>query len=262
MTCKEMQYLLNAYSDGELDLISSLDIEQHLPDCIACNRLYQNQQTLKAALKSSDLYFQPPADLQKRVQAVLRKPEVTPTSSLRPNRRRWLVMAASLSGIMLIAWSLGRILSLPSADELLAQEVVASHIRSLMPGHLTDVVSSNQHTVKPWFNGKLDFSPPVEDLAANDFKLVGGRLDYLNNRSVATLIYQRRDHYINVFIWPSSANAIEKAQNLSRQGYNILHWTRANMTFWAVSDLNTTELGDFGRFFQNVVGFTPIYQSQ
>jgi anti-sigma factor RsiW len=127
-----------------------------------------------------------------------------------------------------------------------------------MPGHLTDVVSSDQHTVKPWFNGKLDFSPPVEDLAAQDFKLVGGRLDYLNNRSVATLVYQRRQHYISVFIWPST-ESVEKVQISSKQGYNLRHWSKAGMTFWVASDLNDAELNDFVQLFQNAVN--PIITS-
>ena len=129
------------------------------------------------------------------------------------------------------------------------QAVVSGHVRSLMPNHLMDVPSSDSHTVKPWFNGKVDFSPPVKDLKADGFTLVGGRLDYLQDRTVAALVYQRRKHLINVFLWPSS-RADSGVTAETRQGYNLLHWTRSGFEYWAVSDLNLQELGEFGRLLQ------------
>ena len=158
---------------------------------------------------------------------------------------------AALVLVAVISWNLGRVSRAPSGDGLVAQEVIDSHVRSLMANHLEDVPSTDQHTVKPWFNGKLDFSPPVTDLAKDGFPLIGGRLDYLENRPVAALVYQRRKHFINLFIWPSTHDSRQGA--VMRQGYNVLHWTQSGMAFWAASDLNSTELQEFVKLFQQPV---------
>ena len=139
----------------------------------------------------------------------------------------------------------------PSTDELLTREVVSSHVRSLMATHLADVASSDHHTVKPWFAGKLDFSPPVEDLAKQGYPLVGGRLDYLENRPVAALVYQRQKHFINLFIWPAGSDSHVRAKMGSRQGYDLAYWTKSGMTYWVVSDLNSSELQEFVQLVQN-----------
>jgi anti-sigma factor RsiW len=161
----------------------------------------------------------------------------------------FLTVAASLALVALIALRLVPWPQNTSAEQLLAREVLACHGRSLMASYLTDVPSSDQHTVKPWFDGKLDFSPPVVDLRAQGFPLVGGRLDYLADRPVAALVYQRRKHFINLFIWHSTEQSAQKA--VMRQGYNLIHWTQGGMTYWAASDLNYRELGEFVRLVQD-----------
>jgi len=209
---------------------------------------------LRSSLKDKSLYHPASEKLKKRILSSVRK-EAKSEGSLRPSGWRWLAVGASLAFILLIGVVIWRTLPgviRPSRDELLAQEVVSNHVRSLLLGgsHLTDVLSSDQHTVKPWFDGKVDFAPQVKDLAAQDFRLYGGRLEYLNNRSVATLIYQRRLHYINLYIWPAEQSGSTGEITVQRQGYNLIHWTSSGMTYWAISDLNNVELHEFARLVQ------------
>jgi anti-sigma factor RsiW len=138
-----------------------------------------------------------------------------------------------------------------SAKDVLARELISSHVHSLMATHLTDVLSSDGHTVKPWFKGQLDFSPPVKNLSKEGFALVGGRLDYVGDRPVAAIVYQRRKHVINLFVWPSTSESAVSTTTQTRQGYHMINWTEGGLTFWAVSDLNEEELGEFVRLVQN-----------
>ncbi len=253
MSCERAEELIHGYLDGELDLARSLEVEQHMHECQICARAYRNQTTLRSSLKNEALYYGAPEKLKKRIQASLRKEaksEVFP----RAFGWRWLTVGASLAFMLLIGvviWRVAPRVIRPSGDELLAQEIVSDHVRSLqMPGHLTDVLSSDQHTVKPWFDGKVDFAPPVKDFTSQDFRLYGGRLEYLNNRTAATLVYQRRLHYINLFIWPSEHAGATGETTTQRQGYNLIHWTRSGMNYWAISDLNSVELHEFARLVQ------------
>jgi len=154
----------------------------------------------------------------------------------------WLGLAATLAVAVLLVWNLAPGLRRPGGEQFLATELIASHVRSLMVDHLTDVASSDQHTVKPWFDGKLDFAPSVVNSASDGFPLVGGRLDYLNNRPVAALVYQRRKHFINVFIWPVQNGDASEAKPISREGYQLLHWVDRDLNYWAVSDASGNEL--------------------
>ena len=250
MNCQDTQNLLDGYFDGELDLIGNLEIERHLQDCQNCAQVQQNIQALHSAIKDESLYFKAPANLQKRVRLAVRE-----AGKGEPQRGvlswRWLSVAASVALVGLIIWAIVSIQPRPAADDLLAQEIVSGHIRSLMANHLTDMPSSNNHTVKPWFDGKLDFAPPVADLTAQSFPLIGGRLDYIGNKAVAALVYQRQQHLINLFIWLSNDQAGSGNKMITRQGYNLIHWDKSGMSFWAVSDLNLSELQEFAQALQN-----------
>ena len=249
MSCQETQNLLHGYVDGELDLPGSLRIERHLQDCPACARAYQNQKALRLRLGDGSLYFKAPAKLRERVRRDVRAIVEEP----RPFVLSWRWLAAGLSFALfaIIVVVLVLIQSGPAREDLLAQEVVSSHVRSLMANHLTDVASTDQHTVKPWFEGRLDFAPPVVDLSAQGFPLVGGRLDYIGDRPVAALVYQRRQHFINLFVWPSADAQGGSSKMVVRQGYNLIRWNSAGMTHWAVSDLNISELQQVAQALQS-----------
>jgi anti-sigma factor RsiW len=250
--------------DGELDLVVSLEIEQHLQECSVCAAAHKQLQVLRQKIQSAGLYERAPLALHERIRASLRQGNqagrigeanqvgraVKSAEVFRELPWRWLSIAASLAIIALIGWSIFRASSPSLVENMLAQEVISSHVRSLMANHLMDVASSDQHTVKPWFNGQLDFSPPVKDLASEGFPLVGGRLDYLDNRPIAALVYKRHQHVINLFVWPATAGIEEPLQILTRQGYHVLHWTQGGFAYWAISDLNEQELQEFARMIQ------------
>jgi anti-sigma factor RsiW len=246
--------LIHPYLDGELDVVRSLEIEAHLKDCQTCAQAYDELRSLHSAISDTALRFDPRAALRNRVRSAVR--DESPDESGATNRSlrlswRWMIPAVSFAVLLIVAWAVLALLNRPSTSHLIAQEIVSSHVRSLMEKHLTDVPSSDQHTVKPWFDGRLDFSPPVKDLAAAGFSLIGGRLDYIGNRPVAALIYQHRQHYINVFVWPSTGASDASGRALVRQGYNLINWTNSGMNYWAISDLNLAELQQFVQLLEN-----------
>jgi anti-sigma factor RsiW len=244
MNCQQAKPLIDAYADGELDAAGILELEKHIHDCPACALEWRNAQTLKKSLKQDALFFTAPTELRRAIKAELRS-QVETKSRRNFWNWNWLTTATTSVATACLALLLTLSLTRPSAERRLTQEIVSSNIRSLMANHMLDVVSTDQHTVKPWFNGKLDFSPPVKDLAAQDFPLIGGRLDYIGGRSVAALVFHRNKHVINLFIWPANGKDTKPAVSPAIQGYNVIHWSEANMTFWAVSDLNETELMEF-----------------
>jgi anti-sigma factor RsiW len=256
VSCQQNSTLIHGYLDGELDLVNTLEIEGHLRECTSCAQTYRSLRELRSAVRGGGLYFHPSGGLAGRLHSALQEaagagrpvPVSIREAAKRPRRWTWQAMAGlaaclAIGAVVVLRFAPGA--SRPSQSDLVAQEVLASHVRSLMANHLTDVPSSDQHTVKPWFNGKLDFSPPVRDLSAQGFPLVGGRLDYLEERPVAALVYQRRKHFINLFIWPTPTDSGERV--VMHQGYNMHHWAESGMTYWAVSDLNNSELEEFVR---------------
>ena len=246
MNCKEALELIDAYVDRELDLMKSLEVEHHLGECVACSKRHAGILALRSAVTGA--YHVAPASLQRRVTSEIRKAgkrEPMPGAP-RVLRWRWIAVAASVALLMVLGWSVVRLSARPSSDEILVREVVSNHVRSLMAAHIADVPSSDQHTVKPWFSGKLDFSPPVIDLDEQGFGLAGGRLDYLDNSAVAALVYKRRQHFINLFIWPTDESD-QSGETTTQQGYNVIHWRHSGMSYWAVTDLNANELREFAQ---------------
>jgi anti-sigma factor RsiW len=241
VNCNAARSLLHAFLDGELDVVRHLEVEHHVQECPACADECERQRTLRRAITSSAPYYRASAGLRERLQARHAR-WVMP-------RARWLLSLAAAASIAVFAWALGRYGPGTSAADRLAEEVVASHARSRMAEHLFDKESSNQHVLKPWLSSKLDFAPTVVDLADADFPLDGGRLDYLDGRPVAALVYHRHEHVINLFIAPTSGAPTEP-RALTRRGFHLVHWSQGGMSRWAVSDLNERELAEFVRLLQ------------
>jgi len=270
MTCEEATKLMDGYLDGELDPMTSQKIEQHLRECHNCEQAYEACTALAHAISRGVPYYKAPAELRQRIQSSLRDAVGVSASrsaapenhglltSPRAERRlvlpeipwNWLALAAAIILAAIVASSFLPGLRPPSSEQFLATQLIASHVRSLMADHLTDVASSDQHTVKPWLDTKLDFAPPVVDLSSQGFPLVGGRLDYLDNRPVAALVYQRRKHFINLFVWPAASDASKAPKTITRQGYQLLHWADSDFNYWAVSDVNVNDLQFFEQQFE------------
>ena len=244
MNCPDVDRLIDAYSDDELGATEAAEVRAHLDACSACRERVAARASLSRLIRRVP-YYSAPARLRVAVATARRPARFSP---------RLLALAAMIA----VAVSLGsgamirtvRARQVTAATAMMAQDVVASHVRALTGAHLFDVRSTDQHTVKPWFQGKLDFSPTVVDLAPLGFPLVGGRVDRLSGRPVAALVYQRRQHTINVFVWPAADSREAPIDARTLRGFQVRHWTHTSMAFWAVSDLNDTELDQFVRALQ------------
>jgi anti-sigma factor RsiW len=238
--CHEVGGLLDAYQDRELEPAVSTSVRNHVDACAACRQRLANVESIGRMVRRAP-YYQAPAALRARLT------QVRPRSRARSHWLAWaaaVVMVASLTGSVLILKS-ARVPRTPDSVDAVAQEVVRSHVRALMGEHLFDVRSTDQHTVKPWFLGKLDFSPPVSDLAQAGFPLTGGRLDYVAGHPVAALVYTRGQHTINLFVWPEASDAVHSSDARAIRGFHVRHWTRSGMSYWAVSDVNDADLDLF-----------------
>jgi len=250
MNCQECHDYIDAYIDNELDISSTILVKQHLRDCPDCQQLLKSRKAVGALLDNPQIRFEVPDSLFGRVQSAL----PVPGSDVKQRSGRrfvipWfsipLALAATIAVMFGLAFLNQRGVFERSQGNALAQEAISSHVRSLLAAHLFDVPSTDQHTVKPWFDGKLKFSPPVHDFAERGFRLTGGRLDYLNGREVAALVYQRRLHIINLFIWPLESGLNTTSESFTKDGYNVSHWERDGFVFWAVSDVNAEDLRVF-----------------
>jgi anti-sigma factor RsiW len=261
VNCTQIQNLIHPYVDRELDLVRHLEIEHHLQDCPECARVHESLTALRSGLCAETLYYTAPAGLRERLRAA--PPRLAP--ALPRMRRvvswRWVGLTAAAAALVFVGWGLGQMVRLPSvstgvpfspADGAQAQDVVASHVRSLMAAHLVDVESSNRHVVKPWFIGKVDIAPDVkDDLTVEDFPLVGGRLDYFDNRPVAAIVYRKDKHIINLFLSRAEPDSAETLQSGKLQGYELRHWAQAGVNCWVVSDLNASDLNEFVKRLRN-----------
>lgn len=251
MECTESHSKMSALVDGELDAWSAQQVTQHLAHCPDCAAACEQLLALRTAVSQHGMRHAAPAALRQRLRQALQD-ETMET----PRRRKWaqlpwawINLALAGASTAAFAVTLALYMSVPSDAERLDQEIVASHFRSLMPDHLADVASSEQHTVKPWFSGKLDFSPPVVDLAQAGFPLVGGRLDYIKERPVAALAYRRHQHVLNLYVWPDKAQREAPPRLTVKQGYHLIRWSQSGMEYRLISDLNVPELMDFERQF-------------
>jgi anti-sigma factor RsiW len=240
--CAPYSDSLDARLDGELLPDEARDVDQHLASCASCARDYATLAETHRLLSENAMRYAAPDVLRARIRGALRETAV-PRAPVRGASSWWRLVAAgvmiAVASSALTFASLGRPAAAGVTDELLA-----SHVRSLMPGHLTDVVSTDQHNVKPWFNGRVDVSPPVPDLGAEGFPLVGGRTDYVHGRAVPVVVYARRQHMINVYSWAEEGKA-SNPHELTRNGYHFVTWRSDGVEHWAVSDLNTKELDEF-----------------
>lgn len=247
MSCDRAGTILHGYFDNELDAVGAASFERHLELCPDCVNALEALESLRSSMNISQLYEEVPAELRKKILAGVsssRRVTVFPALTV------WQLLAVA-AAILLVFYTGSRVTSVQRSsnyETVLAAEVVDAHLRSLQPGHLTDVVSSDQHTVKPWFDGKLEFSPPVRDFVDQGFPLQGGRLDVVRGRAIAALVYGRRKHLVSAFIWPTGEqNASPRAG--SRQGYQWISWRKGGMEFWVVSDVAPSDLEQLQRLF-------------
>jgi anti-sigma factor RsiW len=234
MTCEKARPLLGAHLDRELDARAAQEVEEHLAGCAACRAELADLRALGEAARAHLTRFEPPPSFEARAARALRPP---------PRRRAvWAGAGAALAmaaTIVLFLWTRDGV------DRRLADEIIDAHTRSLLADHIVDVPSSDQHTVKPWFNGKVPFGVPVADFASAGFPLAGGRLDYVDRREVAALVYRRRNHVINVFVWPEASESAP--HELTERGYAVLELAHGGLAFWLVSDASASDLRELAR---------------
>ena len=254
MGCELSQLQLHAYFDGELDAVSASAFETHLKSCFECQTALASEEALRASIANANLYERTPAALRRSIAAQIPAlPAAVPHTHALSPAWRWLALAASFLFLATLSWQVLLHFRAASEQPPLVAAALDAHLRSLQLGHLADVQSTDQHTVKPWFDGKIDFAPPVRDFANDGFPLLGGRLDVLDRQTVAALVYGRRKHIINVFVSPAGTAPEPPSPSSagSSQGYNWLAWQNGGFSFYAVSDVNPADLEQLKQLFLN-----------
>jgi anti-sigma factor (TIGR02949 family) len=242
VSCDCTRTVLHGYLDGELDATRAAEFERHLECCRECTTALGAEESLRSSLRRSGLYENAPVALRKKIRAGLDAASAS-SSAIRISAWQWLAVAAAILIVASVFWlARPRVENSAASSPFTAVEIIDAHVRSLQPGHLTDVASNDQHTVKPWFNGKLAFGPPVKDYAHEGFPLVGGRLDVLAGQNVAALVYSRHKHIINVFVLPTREPDTPIHPPGLRQGYQWRHWRRQGMEYCAISDVADSDL--------------------
>jgi anti-sigma factor RsiW len=256
MDCASTQKLLDTYLDRELDGSSARTVGQHLKVCRECGRKCDARSSLSGRIKKQATYYPASASLGERIRAQIdglapAYRETTRAARFKfPDLTRWFQLGGAVAAAVVITTIVTLQLASTPDDQRIVDQVLSGHSRSVLTSHQIDVASSDQHTVKPWLSSRLDFSPTVTDLTTSGFPLRGGRLDYVDNRAVAVLVYGHRQHVIDLFIWPADAAPdTSPSRGFSKRGLNVLHWTAAGMTYWAVSDVNTADLDAFAEHY-------------
>ena len=252
MTCEEAEVLLHALIDGELDAGHAREVEAHIEGCAHCTALMNDYREISQAMAETELRYKAPLELRRKIEQALPQPQEQVRAV--PSRRsvlRGFALGSAVSAMA--ATGLFAIVLRNDDQQRIEGEIVSAHLRSLQAGHLIDVVSTDQHTVKPWFNGKLDVSPPVIDLTAQGFTLIGGRLDYVNTREIGAVVYKRRQHVINLFVAQTADTERRPARITTLQGFNIRRWSDRGLNYWAVSDIGADELTEFGEKFETAM---------
>ena len=243
--CTEQIALITGLVDGELDAVNSALAEAHLSRCEDCRDEYERQQALRTLVSNPGVAYRAPEKLERRIAAL---PDLTRTSRL-ATRRLGSWLAPAVTGAIAASAAL-LLLATPSQQSALDQQLISSHVRSLQPGHLTDVQTTNQHVVKPWFNGKIDFAPPVPELADQGFPLAGGRLDSIDGKTVAALVYHRRLHTVNLFVWKGQSGSSTEVKD----GFALAEWSEDGLRFAAVSDIPLADLSQFEHLYRARAG--------
>jgi anti-sigma factor RsiW len=247
MNHQEVQDMIHPYVDHELDAANARAVENHLPTCQECRAVEIQVRALQKSLTQASPGFGAPSRLRRNVRKALRREAKT----MDDTSASWFGLTLASAAFAVLVFGLVLFHNSRVSGNAIVDEVIADHVRSLLATHLVDVPSSDQHTVKPWFNGKIDFAPEVRDFSAQGFPLVGGRLDYLHGNTVAALVYRRHQHPINVLVAPAPGRPDVSPTGLTRRGYNLVHWSKQQMDYWAVSDLNGGELRQLANYFSS-----------